>query len=744
MSAGPAKLPPQDALSALINARAWLLRRVDQLEFVDLTSVQRTIVFTLDLAELSQALPDGAREFPLGLFRRDAARPGARLTDASGTVVAHMSRPASDELVMRLVKARLDTLSLDAGVQLEQIRNHSPRSCDLLMTKREFDPYADLAAEKWGCPAVGQLLARLRDAKLESDEQSVKVAEVVRLLFDWQNNFVLFVPFTPAKAPSDGSPSEPKSPQPRLPDRLATLTYEYDEELRVWLTPWDRRRSALGHNDLGDEAPAFRRHIGRTPFRADLDALRPGRPARWVAWSRWLWLRRLGRRGSAWTAWHVAWQQASSRDVAAHVVEVKMPADLAVIRMRMIESWFVDADGGGRERRERVVAAELSRGRAAILPVPPLRRDRTGAHDYSPKASPLTEMFMSLVVAQQRSSGPWLAAIAAAGATGLAMLAGALPPVLPQLVAQAGAVVTILLLAPTLVSALLSVRASSDIAQELTQTLRVLVARLRARTPLRPASHDLARGRRADDCRRADPEIRLVKARQAARVPGHGHGRRSGAGGRGTDPERGLAPADPTTGSLDRDRRGRSGPVGMAAGDAGRRAAAGDAHRAGRGLEVLGAGVPEQQQRRASAVDRLADRTVPFQLTRRTRPPSLADGDTEARNNLGTLLEEEGRLENALTQYQAGKEVGDRLAAENAERLSGHLHRPSSAHRSRERTSWIWRAARFYGAGVANALTIALAAAAVIVYLSNEKAAVAVVALECSIMVVALALTIRR
>jgi hypothetical protein len=172
----------------------------------------------------------------------------------------------------------------------------------------------------------------------------------------------------------------------------------------------------------------------------------------------------------------VAWQQASSRDVAAHVVEVKMPADLAVIRMRMIESWFVDADGGGRERRERVVAAELSRGRAAILPVPPLRRDRTGAHDYSPKASPLTEMFMSLVVAQQRSSGPWLAAIAAAGATGLAMLAGALPPVLPQLVAQAGAVVTILLLAPTLVSALLSVRASSDIAQELTQTLRVLVA----------------------------------------------------------------------------------------------------------------------------------------------------------------------------------------------------------------------------------------------------------------------------
>jgi len=285
---------------------------------------------------------------------------------------------------------------------------------------------------------------------------------------------------------------------------------------------------------------------------------------------------------------------------------------------------------------------------------------------------------MSLVVAQQRSSGPWLAAIAAAGATGLAMLAGALPPVLPQLVAQAGAVVddsccgADARLRAAVRACLERHRAGADadaagagrddrgVDSDLRDqprrpaNARGVDARLRARTPLRPAFARSARGRRADDCRRADPEIRLVKARQSS-----SEFRDTATGddpvqeGEALIPSVGSPPPIPPPDRWIETGEGDRVPWGwLPVTPADEQPLA--TPTSGRGLEVLGAGVPEQQQRRASAVDRLADRTVPFQLTRRTRPPSLADGDTEARNNLGTLLEEEGRLENALTQYQGG------------------------------------------------------------------------------------------
>jgi hypothetical protein len=71
---------PGDELNALIHARSWLLRRVDRLEFVDLTSVRRTIVFTLDLAQLRKELPkyhappaSGVTAFPLEATRGGGA-----------------------------------------------------------------------------------------------------------------------------------------------------------------------------------------------------------------------------------------------------------------------------------------------------------------------------------------------------------------------------------------------------------------------------------------------------------------------------------------------------------------------------------------------------------------------------------------------------------------------------------------------------------------------------------------------
>lgn len=459
-SATPAAV---DELSALLESRSWVLRRVDRLEFVDLTSVRRTIVFTLDLVKLRACLPRSARAFPLGLFRRDAVRAGARLVDATSEVIPHLTRPASDDLVADALKQRLSRfprlkaqLDVIPGVTavddlLDPIKGHSPTWCAELADHDGFDGYSDLAAEKWGCPAAGQLLRCLRGSNLESTHPT-ELAEVVRLLFDWQNNFVLFVPCEPGE----------------LPASLATLEFSYDEELQAWQTPWDRRMLAIKNNDLGKGAQAEREHIARPPFDDDLDALRPRSAWGWVATRSWLWVRRLGRRGALRIAWHVAWQQASSQDVGFHVVEVTLPSELAVIRMRMIEATLRTNQGEKAERRERVVAARLGSGRDATLFAP--QRGPGG-----PPAELLSEMFMSLVVAQKQGPGAWLAAGMVALGTGLVVVVAALTQ-MPQLVAQASTAVTILLLAPALVSALLSVRAASDIAQELILSLRTLIA----------------------------------------------------------------------------------------------------------------------------------------------------------------------------------------------------------------------------------------------------------------------------
>jgi hypothetical protein len=469
--------PPRDALSPRFVSDRWILRRVDRLEFRDLTTVHRRITFTLDLGELIDSLSDGARAFPLGLFRRDTARAGTRLEDAAGNAIPHLTLPAGDALMRAAVEERVEQLlgpavPGDLVQVLDHIQAHSPSSCRLLLDgvgggvePGTFDGYASLAAEKWGCPAVGRLLARLLRAPVRDEAAALRLSMLVRLLFDWQNNFVLFVPIDP----------QFDTAAPRLDAALTTLVYSFDEELRWWRTPWDRRRKALGRDDQRRLARATRRHIGRPPFRADLDGLRPGGLRGFLCTVRFIGVRRLARR--SFTAWHVAWQQSSSRDVAYHVVEVALPADLAVVRLRMVERYLIPASAtgaGGVRARERVVAAPLNKSPTATLPVPP--RSRSGPSAAAGGRLPqLSDMFLSLVVSQPREDAPWLAAIALAAATGIVILIGALRA-MTEIVAQAGAAVTVLLLAPTLVSALLSAKAANDIAQELTLTLRVMVA----------------------------------------------------------------------------------------------------------------------------------------------------------------------------------------------------------------------------------------------------------------------------
>ena len=448
---------PADELTALLASRSWVSRRVDRLEFLDLSTVHRTIVFTLDLEGLKKLLPADPQMFPVGLLRRDAMRAGTRIVDGSGNVLAHLPRAVSDKHVEDVVKRRLGKLQIAVDEELlnlfTHIQDHRPRSCALLPQDGRFDGYAELAAEKWGCPAVGRLLIRLRAAERQGAD-SGDVAELARLLFDWQNNYVLFVP-TAARVPSS----------------LETLELSYDEELQEWQPPWERRTHALGANDLGGaNAQSESVKIGRAPFGDDLDQLAPRSALeRAAAQNRIsLPLRKLGRRGVLSFAWHVAWEQASSSDVALHLVEVTLPPELAVIRMRMVQATLVDGDSGFR-RDECVTAAPLSMGRASLLAPtpPPMLAQSTGI-------PPLAGMFMSLVVAQRRR-GAWLAGSLIAAVTGIGMVFAALTD-LAQLVLQVGAVVTILLLAPTLVAALLSIRAASDIAQELTQPLRVLIA----------------------------------------------------------------------------------------------------------------------------------------------------------------------------------------------------------------------------------------------------------------------------
>jgi len=449
-----------DDLSVLLESSSWIRRRVDRVEFLDLMTVRRTIVLTLDLGELAALLPPcGESVIPLGWFV-PWANAGAVLLDADQHVVPYLTSQESDSRVQPQIEERLREVRLP-GDDVNAIRLHRkdggvPGSeCTSCADQGCAPGEVELMKDKWGCRATLTVLKKLRC------QDSKEARELARILLAWQTNFVLFArvdAFRPT-----GS--------------WATLQLSFDEELREWEPPWERRtrvleriapvagrkpwrrKRVLKHDALSrPESCKYRRHISRGgPFQRDLDKLFPRRLHGALASGKRLWLRRAGRRGMLGLAWHVAWLQASGMDAASHQVDVILPSELMAVRMRMLRA---------RENKRRANVADQVGPRATI--VAPDVDGEGGSEGRAPAPT-----LLSLVITQ-RNPASWYGGAGIALLTGVAILATALLW-MPLTDSESTGAITILIVAPTLVATLLSVRAASDIAEQLTKTLRRLI-----------------------------------------------------------------------------------------------------------------------------------------------------------------------------------------------------------------------------------------------------------------------------
>ena len=426
-------------IKLLEHSHEWLLRRVDGLQFLDLTTVHRTITLTVDASRLDKT---GSRLLPIGLFRRGAGRAGIRVADRNDAVVPHLSKAESDTEVSTALVSLLSDAGLEGKADvLKEISRHAPHRCVDLESTDGFDGYADLAGEKWGCPSVGRLLRELQG--LEPDPGR-PVAALVRLLLDWQNNTLLLLPLGDTCT---------------APPEWSTLTVTYDEELAEWLPPWERRHGALTpfHRQSDDamDSMALRHAISRGgPLADDLNALQPTRRQRLAAFpSRGV--RTYARRGILQQTWHVAWEQGVAGDVGSHHVEVSVPPELTVVRMRMVSPF------GSQDPRVEV-ADELG-ARAHVAADDP----QTHAPErYKPQ-------LLSLLVSHRDAQTPRAAAVVAL-ITGLAfVLGGALW--MEEILGQREVATTTLVLVPSLIAGLLSLRSTSDIADELVRRVRPLI-----------------------------------------------------------------------------------------------------------------------------------------------------------------------------------------------------------------------------------------------------------------------------
>lgn len=89
-----------DDRHALFKSGTWLKRRVDRVEFLDLMTVRRTVVLTLDLGEFAHVLPPcRSSTIPLGWFvpwaRRVRIRHLAPLSRACQSHRCFPPRPAA-------------------------------------------------------------------------------------------------------------------------------------------------------------------------------------------------------------------------------------------------------------------------------------------------------------------------------------------------------------------------------------------------------------------------------------------------------------------------------------------------------------------------------------------------------------------------------------------------------------------------------------------------------------------------
>jgi hypothetical protein len=145
-------------------------------------------------------------------------------------------------------------------------------------------------------------------------------------------------------------------------------------------------------------------------------------------------------------------------DAASHQVDVILPSELMAVRMRMLRQY--------NGKRYATVADQVG-GRATI--VAPTVDDE----DKDERRAPVPTL-LSLVITQ-RSPVSWYGGAWIALLTGIAILVTALWW-LPKDASSSTDAITILIVAPTLVAAVLSVRAGNDIAEQLTKSLRRLIA----------------------------------------------------------------------------------------------------------------------------------------------------------------------------------------------------------------------------------------------------------------------------
>ncbi len=442
-----------DDLTALLNSRRWVKRRVDRVEFLDLMTVRRTITLTLDLAQLSSARAQchptstGRNLVPLGWFV-PWANAGAVLVDADQRVIPYLTSRESDREVRAQMERRLDALRLWSFKQrLGAVVDHRSDpgrpgdSCSHCQHIVSSPGHRELMTDKWGCCAVLDLLCGLHEAGPDRQE----IRELVRILLAWQRNFVLF-------ARLDAS---------TMQAGWVTLRLSYDEQLLDWEPPWEHRRRVVLEPERSQcEQVACRSSISRGgPFAQDLDELAPKGLRERLARSQRPSVRKLGRRGFLPVAWHVAWHQASGIDVPDHHVDVVLPNELAAVRMRMLRL----ASG----KRSATVADQV--GSRATIVAPESCDDSAREHDDGAWSPTL----LSLVITQ-RSPTPWYGGAWIASLTGVALLLVAVLW-LPAVVEHVDAGVAALLLAPTLVATALSVRAASEIAEQLTTILRRLI-----------------------------------------------------------------------------------------------------------------------------------------------------------------------------------------------------------------------------------------------------------------------------
>ncbi len=446
-----------DELTALLRSRDWVTRRVDRVEFLDLTTVRRTITLTVDHGALARVLPSGVDVVALGWFA-PWANAEASLLNAKGRLLSYLTSAESDKKVLKLLDARLDELGLvDYADRLRCIPDHRSNpglpgaGCERC-NEAGAGRYRELMSNKWGCPRILEILNALRSKRTQA------AAELAQIILAWQTNFVLFACLKP-----------PARRGGRTPLRLS-----YDEEVKQWERPWDTRRRVLGRPRLTRaQSRECRKRISRGgPFSRDLDALLPKGLRGSLARSRWTFLRRVGQRGLGFT-WHVAWHHASGLDVAHQQLEVILPSELIAVRMRMLRT----SNGC----RSATVADQVG-ARATIVAPPTIVVPPTPA-----TASGWSSPTLFSIVITQRSAESWLSGFWIALPSGLATLAGALFW-LRNIVHAANTAATVLVVAPALVAAVLSVRAGSEIAEQLTVTPRRLLGLLAALIALCAAS----------------------------------------------------------------------------------------------------------------------------------------------------------------------------------------------------------------------------------------------------------------